>query len=430
MALVLSAVLASWACSPIALARTFVQIDEAPRHLGPGEQHGGTSFQTAFELDELDPDIYLEVRFVGPAGPNQSQPPQMYLNGQPTTSIAAFMPEYRDGDDRWHTNPDGTRDFNGTFATRIPVSHLLQPGSNEFRIVAGRPDDAFSFRGVRIRSIRSELRLLAWNVESGDPSDYDPHNGNAARTIARELFDLADYDVVGLSEVRVGHIPRFVAALTAGGAGPFRSIHSGTGNDDRLVLAYDTSRVDLVAGYELHAAQDNLLNSIEADGEWRHRSPLVGHFQHRDTRREFLCVVNHLARGDETVRLRQAIGLWDWAARQRAPLIALGDFNFDYDFATSRGNAAYVAFTRRGRWKWIEPKELIDSNWADAKPNLPAAERTDQYPGSILDFVFAAGGAQQWPATSQVIVRANDFPDTGETSDHRPVEAVFQLPIR
>ncbi|MEO2050110.1 MAG: hypothetical protein ABGX16_26430 [Pirellulales bacterium] len=72
--------------------------------------------------------------------------------------------------------------------------------------------------------------------------------------------------------------------------------------------------------------------------------------------------------------------------------------------------------------------ELIDSNWADNDPRLPDDLRTDRYPGSSLDFIFLAGPAQEWQAKSWVIVRPGDFTDSDETSDHRPVAAVVELP--
>ena len=46
-----------------------------------------------------------------------------------------------------------------------------------------------------------------------------------------------------------------------------------------------------------------------------------------------------------------------------------------------------------------------------------------------LDFIFVAGPAQQWQAKSWVVVRPGDFPDSGETSDHRPVAAVVELDV-
>ena len=117
-----------------------------------------------------------------------------------------------------------------------------------------------------------------------------------------------------------------------------------------------------------------------------------------------------------------------WAEAQSLPLLAIGDYNFDYDFHAMAGNQAYQLFTKGSVWKWLRPEELIDSNWSDINPRLPDDQRTDRYPDSILDFIFVAGPAQEWQAKSWVVVRPGDFPDSGETSDHRPVAAVVELP--
>jgi len=44
-----------------------------------------------------------------------------------------------------------------------------------------------------------------------------------------------------------------------------------------------------------------------------------------------------------------------------------------------------------------------------------------------LDFVFASLDAKKWAVNSTILVEHNDFPDTNETSDHRPVYAKFNL---
>jgi len=273
----------------------------------------------------------------------------------------------------------------------------------------------------------AELRVIAWNVESGTPRAEDPAEGSDPETIANQLEELSDYDIVGLSEVRPSAGKQFVNALSSG-RDTFFSVLTATGMDDRLLLAWRAKRLKLLAGYEMHRHGDWLLNSQDERGNWRHRSPLVGHFQDRDTGIEFLCMVNHLARGDESVRNRQAIGLRNWAAAQKLPVLAIGDFNFDYEFRTQKGNRACEGFFEGGHWKWLKPAELVDSNWADVNPRMLLEERKDQYPGSILDFVFVAGPAKAWTAKSWVVVRDGDFPDTGETSDHRPVAASITLP--
>ena len=138
---------------------------------------------------------------------------------------------------------------------------------------------------------------------------------------------------------------------------------------------------------------------------------------------DFLVVLNHLARHDVGLRQQQAKGLRLWAAAQTLPVIAMGDFNFDYNFATQAGNAAFTEFLSDGTWKWVRPEPLIDTNWADHDGN-----GSDDYPNSMLDFVFVAGAARGWEATCSVVVRAGDFPDDQTTSDHRPVRCVMDVP--
>ena len=125
------------------------------------------------------------------------------------------------------------------------------------------------------------------------------------------------------------------------------------------------------------------------------------------------------ARGDAEFRAQQAGALREWARNKSTPIIAIGDYNFDYDFNTQKGNAAFDEFLKDGVWKWIKPVELIDTNWSDD------GNGHDRYPDSMLDFNFVAGAAKHWNAKCRVIVRDGDFPDDDETSDHRPVELIL-----
>ena len=183
--------------------------------------------------------------------------------------------------------------------------------------------------------------------------------------------------------------------------------------DDRLMIFFDASRLKLVSSRELNHYDRFRLN----DG--RHRSPLVAHFHDRVSDEDFLLLHNHLARGNAEFRQEQAAGLREFARNSSLPLIAVGDYNFDFVFETRQGNPAFTEFMRDGVWHWLEPDELIDTNWFDPEP-----DGIDNYPGSMLDFSFVAGQAKEWSVTSRVIVRDGDFPDDEKTSDHRPVEVV------
>ncbi len=259
-----------------------------------------------------------------------------------------------------------------------------------------------------------ELKILHWNIESG---------GSDPGLIANQLVELVragDYQILALSEVdqhRVYH-----QKLEASGEpGQWQSILGASGineerEDDRLMILFDNSRMKLIQSQELNRYGDFYLN------KGRHRSPLVAQFQSRDHGQDFLLIHNHLARGNAEFRTEQACGLREFARDSSIAKIAVGDYNFDYEFETGQGNAGLVAFLRDGVWKWIKPVEWVDTNWFD-----PEDDGIDNYPGSMLDFTFVSGMARDWQVTSRVIVREGDFPDNQQTSDHRPVEVIVRF---
>jgi hypothetical protein len=117
------------------------------------------------------------------------------------------------------------------------------------------------------------------------------------------------------------------------------------------------------------------------------------------------------------LRTEQARGLAKWATDNPLPVLAIGDFNMDYDFQSKQGNDAFRAFLAAPVLQWVQPTPLIDTNWADRD-----GDRIDDYPDSLLDFAWVAGSAKQWQPEAVVVVRENDFPDNDRTSDHRPVK--------
>ena len=155
-------------------------------------------------------------------------------------------------------------------------------------------------------------------------------------------------------------------------------------------------------------------------GRWSYRSPLVCHLFDKRARKEFLFVLNHLARSKSAMRQQQAKGLREWGKGQTLPIICAGDFNFDWDFHTKKGNEAFRTFMQDDVWTWAKPAQLADTNWADRD-----GDGKDDYPDSSLGFVFVAGDARNWNPTCRVITVDGDFPDDEETSDHRPVECVL-----
>lgn len=245
-------------------------------------------------------------------------------------------------------------------------------------------------------------RILSWNVES---------EGNDPRVIARELSEFKGYDLVGLTEVLPENFRRYGTALGS----DWKWIPSRSGFNDRMMIAYDSRKYEEIRRFELN----------DINFEDRYRAPLVAHFRDRSSGVEFLLMVNHLARGKAEVRQRQARQLVEWARDQTLPIVAIGDYNFDFVFATNSGNEAFNIFLRDNIYRWVKPVELIDSNWFDPEP-----DGVDNYPGSLLDFCFVAGPAVEWQAESRVIVRPGDFPDDASRSDHRPLSLELKITPR
>jgi len=280
-----------------------------------------------------------------------------------------------------------------------------------------------------------EFRLLAWNVESNRPGQPQVSD---ADVVAGQLTGLLRADgtraqIVALSEVEPKTVERYRRAVAEGLGGDVDFVTSASGgyaDSDTLMLVVDARRFRIDEVFELHryaGIRANFTVDEESSSEFgsvRARSPLIARVHDLATGRSFWLITVHLARGEKELRVDQARALRRWAAERDEPVVAAGDFNFDYEFATGRGNPAFDAMLEDSTWEWLKPDPLVDSNWSeDRKKGGPGI---DSYPDSILDFVFVANAAKTWRGTSDVIVRAGDFPDDDRTSDHRPIIATFE----
>jgi len=245
------------------------------------------------------------------------------------------------------------------------------------------------------------LKILAWNIESG---------GANPDVIAAQLKQMPGYDIYGLSEVRPTDFPTIKAALGT----DYYVQYSKSGFDDRLAFAIRKDRFDFIDQYEFTAFGQHVINP------GNYRSPFVFEIKDNLSGKQFLVVLNHLARGKAEVRQEQALAIRMWAKDQAQPIIAIGDYNFDYVFATDKGNPAFDVFLEDDVFTWVRPVPMVDSNWYDE-----AQDGEDDYIDSLLDFVFVAGEAKTWNLKCQIIVREGDFPDDATTSDHRPVELII-----
>lgn len=249
----------------------------------------------------------------------------------------------------------------------------------------------------------AELKIVSFNVESG----YRPHSDLS--TIAAQLRRYRTVDLWALSEVNPsGWTDTLLRAAELGASARFGAV-AGTTSHDRLLILYNTHRLELLASFELMEMQ-------EGSGG---RAPLVARLRERASGREFLFMANHLHRTDGAKRRRQAAALNRWAREQSLPVIAAGDYNFDWNIEAGTGpqrDPGFDLMTADDVFAWIRPDTLVSTQ---CNPNY----------NSVLDFVFVSGEAKQWTRESSILETDPAYcVDTPRTSDHRPVEAVIVVP--
>ena len=246
-------------------------------------------------------------------------------------------------------------------------------------------------------SAQPRLTVVSWNIQSGQA---DPDR------IAPRIRAFQDVDLWGFSEVQNDAAAAILErAAEDGENADFQRIVGTTGGDDRLVIIYDSKRFRKISNFQLHHINQG-----------NHRAPLVA--QLRDTTgKEFLFMVNHLARGNFSLRHKQAGLLRRWAENQVLPVIAVGDYNFDWQVegGDAHHDLGYDRMTEDGVFTWVRPERLIKS-------------QCDEEYDSVLDFVFVSTPASSWSGSSEIIVVQGDCPDDDFTPDHRPVIARFEMP--
>ncbi|MCB9668135.1 MAG: endonuclease/exonuclease/phosphatase [Alphaproteobacteria bacterium] len=243
------------------------------------------------------------------------------------------------------------------------------------------------------------LKIVAYNVESG---------GAEAETVAANVQTISGEAIWAFEEcLNQDWLTMFAAAAADDASQTFQTVLGTTGFSDRLGLAYDTSQVTLESHEELA--------SINIGGNGR--APLVGTFVHNETGVRFKLVVNHLWRTDAALRHQQASMLNTWAAGQTLPIVAVGDYNFDWAVTggESDHDVGYDNMVAGGVYRWLRPATLVNTQCSG---------------DSVLDFVFVAQGARDWTGVGDILLRGNVHCQPSDLRpDHRPVSAVFQLPL-
>jgi endonuclease/exonuclease/phosphatase family metal-dependent hydrolase len=261
----------------------------------------------------------------------------------------------------------------------------------------------FSLTGVHAQPT-DELRVVAWNVFSGTA---DP------QVIRQRLAAFEGIDLWALTEVIAADAVTYEAGAEDGENSPFDSILSLSGGADRQLIIFNADRLELLSKSELENIR--ITSGL--------RAPLVAQFRDKVNGQQFLFVAIHLCScrdpGAEVRRHQQATLLREWALTQTLPVILAGDFNFDWNPVNGEADhdLGYDNLTLNGTVEWVRPPELATTQ-CDIQGNGCRFN-------SVLDFVFVAGTAQDWGATSEILIADFPLPFATGNSDHRPLKTIF-----
>ena len=258
-------------------------------------------------------------------------------------------------------------------------------------------------------AVADDLSVIGYNVESDRDTQWTQ--------VAEDMESLGPIDIWGLSEVQSRSAVRvFRHAAIAGANDPdaqYYYLLGESGGSDRLAIIYNQNRFARLDVYELEE---------EVGGS---RPPLVAHLRDVNSGQELLFMVNHLNRGDAGKRRMQAVGLQTWAETVGMPVIAVGDYNFDWDIESGEGNKAFDLFLEGDHWSWVFPNCGLDDDFSDCQPTQCNPNYT-----SILDFLFVAGEAVEWNIQSDILEPRDDYCsfDADGGADHLPIIGIVSPP--
>ncbi|WP_444997830.1 endonuclease/exonuclease/phosphatase family protein [Aliikangiella sp. IMCC44359] len=255
----------------------------------------------------------------------------------------------------------------------------------------------FALLFVSASNCWSEIKVISWNLES---------DGAQISTLVQSFDQLNDIDFYGFSEVDPLWVNKLLSAAEKNENISYASILGETGGSDRLQIIYNSSQYQLIDTIEL--------NHINLGGGVR--APLVGHFKNKATNKELLVMVNHLYRSKKSKRHQQATMLNQWAAQQSLPIIAMGDYNFDWDVNNGANNhdKGYDNMIKNNTFQWVKPQKLVRT-------------QCNQKYNSVLDFVFISKELTNPNNIAKILFQETSYCTTGkyQKSDHRPIYAVI-----
>jgi hypothetical protein len=105
-----------------------------------------------------------------------------------------------------------------------------------------------------------------------------------------------------------------------------------------------------------------------------------------------------------------------WARIQTLPVIAVGDYNLDWNAAGGETDhdRGFDELTADNVFKWVKPASIVKTNCSAHN--------------SVLNFAFVSGAAQQWSSSSSILFPEPSYcSNEASRSDHRPMLAAFEL---
>lgn len=259
------------------------------------------------------------------------------------------------------------------------------------------------------------LVIVGFNAESDEPKDTTPE------LVADDIKQIAaGVDVYVFTEVESPAVAELFRKAAADASGtPLDMVVSKTGGTDRIAIVWNSARFAKVRSFELEGTYARVCRT-EDNRVPRFRGTPVVILRSNATRKEFWVSGSHFQR-DVVFNTCQAQELAKFAAKNKAPHIAVGDFNFDWSLKQPEGSPGqrrdgYAELTDKGPFQWIRPSKLIPTYCSTHK--------------SVLDFHFVTNGAKGWGGKATILFPEAAYCDKEDKgySDHRPVRADFAMP--
>lgn len=260
----------------------------------------------------------------------------------------------------------------------------------------------------------TSLRVIFWNMESGDSNDAFLGDQMAAK---------GTVDIWGLSEVRnQSALDTFESKIEAATGLQYRTGLSDLGGGDRLAILFREDRLNLID--DPAEDDDGFFEVDEVAASFGLRPAFCAKLEGATTGQQFIFAVNHFkccaGTSEEEKRVNQSRALNAFTRAQTVPVIAGGDYNFFIDpDDPDEPTEAFEVLTEEGPFEWVRPEVF-----AETQPR-----------GSVLDHVFVANKVEGWSAEAVILNRDGNAPvtagsqisDNSQATDHRPIQATFTL---